>query len=176
MGIGTTMPERQAGRGRESFLAKRFSRWLVAARKRLPTPLRCGCLLFLSFALLIAAACTASAADVVWLEADRFDSVGGWQRDTQHVDTMGSVYLLTTGLGRPVDDAVTRAEIPAAGTYRLWVRCRDWFPSHSPGIFRVLVGGRNRTNWAVPPTMFGDGSLPGGSIWRRARSRSVSGT
>ena len=88
------------------------------------------------------AAGSAASAQVVWLEAESFDSVGGWQRDTQHVDTMGSVYLLATGLGTPVDDAVTQVEIPAAGTYRLWVRCRDWLPSHSPGRFRVLVDGR----------------------------------
>jgi len=95
-----------------------------------------------TIALLIATACTAPAAEVVWLEAECFDSVGGWQRDTQHVDTMGSVYLLATGLGRPVDDVVTRAVIPAADTYHLWVRCRDWLPSHSPGRFRVSVDGR----------------------------------
>ncbi len=98
---------------------------------------RPGLLLPLAFAL-----CSTAAGQVVWLEAEGFESVGGWQRDTQHVDTMGSVYLLATGLGRPVDDAITQADIPAAGTYRLWVRCRDWLPSHSPGRFRVLVGGR----------------------------------
>jgi hypothetical protein len=95
-----------------------------------------------TLAWMIPAACAVAAGEPVWLEAERFDSVGGWQRDTQHVDTMGSVYLLATGLGRPVDDAVTRAEIPAAGTYQLWVRCRDWFPSHSPGRLRVLIDGQ----------------------------------
>jgi hypothetical protein len=83
-----------------------------------------------------------AAGEPIWLEAENFDAIGGWQRDTQHVDTMGSVYLLAAGLGRPVEDAVTRAEIPAAGTYRLWVRCRDWLPSHSPGRFRVLIDGQ----------------------------------
>jgi hypothetical protein len=82
-----------------------------------------------------------AAGEPIWLEAENFDSIGGWQRDTQHVDTMASVYLLAAGLGQPVDDAVTRAEIPAAGTYRLWVRCRDWLPSHSPGRLRVLIDG-----------------------------------
>ncbi len=94
------------------------------------------------FLLLTAGVGATAAGQVVWLEAEGFESVGGWQRDTQHVDTMGSGYLLATGLGTPVDDAVTRADIPAAGTYRLWVRCRDWLPSHSPGRFRVLVGGK----------------------------------
>ena len=25
---------------------------------------------------------------------------------------------------------------------RLWVRCKDWLPSHSPGRFTVVVGGQ----------------------------------
>ena len=84
----------------------------------------------------------AHAAPVVWLEAEAFADVGGWSRDTQHVDVMGSVYLLATGLGTPVEAAVTTAEIPEAGTYRLWVRARDWLPAHAPGRFLVKVGGK----------------------------------
>jgi hypothetical protein len=98
-------------------------------------------LLAVAWLLLLPVAAARAAGAPVWLDAEHFDSVGGWQRDTQHVDTMGSVYLLATGLGRPVEDAVTRAEVPADGTYRLWVRCRDWLPSHSPGRFRVLING-----------------------------------
>jgi hypothetical protein len=79
---------------------------------------------------------------VVWLEAERFEKTGKWSNDSQHVDQMGSPYLLATGLGKPVGDAVTAAKIPAAGKYTLWVRCRDWLPSHSPGKFSVLVGGK----------------------------------
>ncbi|MDP6545429.1 MAG: FAD-dependent oxidoreductase [Phycisphaerae bacterium] len=79
---------------------------------------------------------------VVWLEAEGFAETGKWSNDSQHVDLMGSPYLLATGVGKPVEDAVTTAKIPAAGKYTLWVRCRDWFPSHSPGRFKVLVGGK----------------------------------
>lgn len=78
----------------------------------------------------------------VWIEAECFDTAGGWSRDTQHVDTMGSPYLLATGVGRPVKDAVTRVEVPQTGTYRLWVRCRDWLSPHSPGRFRLVIDGR----------------------------------
>ena len=81
-------------------------------------------------------------ASVVWLEAEQFDSDGGWANDSQHVDRMGSPYLLATGVGSPVEDAVTIASIPSAGKYRLWVRCKDWLPEHSPGQFQVLVGNR----------------------------------
>ncbi|WP_338690596.1 FAD-dependent oxidoreductase [Haloferula helveola] len=81
-------------------------------------------------------------ASVVWQEAESFAETGGWANDPQHIDTMGSPYLLATGLGEPVADAVTEVEIPEDGNYRLWVRCRDWFPSHSPGTFRVSVNGK----------------------------------
>jgi hypothetical protein len=97
----------------------------------------------LVLALLVSVADTAEVPQPIWVEAESFDCVGGWRRDTQHVDTMGSVYLLATGLGRSVDDAVTHVPISAAGQYHLWVRCRDWLPSHSPGRFRVLVDGRS---------------------------------
>ena len=83
-----------------------------------------------------------AAASVVWMEAEGFEKTGKWSNDSQHVDLMGSPYLLATGLGKPVEDAVTTAKIPTAGKYTLWVRCRDWFPSHSPGQFSVLVGAK----------------------------------
>jgi len=79
---------------------------------------------------------------VLWLEAERFTDIGTWTRDAQFIDQMGSPYLLAAGLGHPVEDAVTWAEIPAQGTYRLWVRAKNWVPDHSPGRFQVLVGER----------------------------------
>jgi hypothetical protein len=79
---------------------------------------------------------------VLWLEAEQFEQLGSWSVDAQFVDAMGSPQLLATGCGKPVADAVTRADVPASGTYRLWVRCRDWLPAHSPGRFQVLVNGR----------------------------------
>jgi hypothetical protein len=79
---------------------------------------------------------------VIWLEAEKFDDNGGWSNDSQFVDLMGSPYLLATGLGKPVADAVMLTKIPDGGKYRLWVRCKDWLPSHSPGQFQVLVGGK----------------------------------
>ncbi len=111
----------------------------LPASKGLPGLLRpalavCG-LLFV-----VAMPAAARAAPVVWLEAEAFADVGGWSRDTQHVDLMGSVYLLATGLGKPVEAAATTATIPEPGTYRLWVRARDWLPAHAPGRFVVRVG------------------------------------
>lgn len=80
-------------------------------------------------------------AGVVWLEAESFAVPGGWVNDTQFVDLMGSPYLLAAGIGKPVTDAVTKANVPESGTYRLWVRCKDWLPPYSPGQFQVIVSG-----------------------------------
>ena len=79
--------------------------------------------------------------EIIWLEAESFEAMGGWVNDPQFVDIMGSPYLLANGVGEPVEDAVTRAEIPEDATYRLWVRCRDWLPEHSPGQFQVWING-----------------------------------
>ena len=90
----------------------------------------------------LAAATGAAGQGVVWLEAETFADTGGWSNDSQYVDLMGSPCLLATGVGKPVADAVTTAKVPAAGTYRLWVRCKDWLVSHHPGRFSVTVGGK----------------------------------
>jgi hypothetical protein len=87
-------------------------------------------------------ASTASAADVIWCEAELFREQGGWLNDAQFVDQMGSPFLLAYGLAGPAKDAVTVVQVPAAGQYRLWVRARDWLPEFSPGRFQVLLGGK----------------------------------
>jgi hypothetical protein len=86
----------------------------------------------------------APGATVIWCEAELFDDLGGWLRDAQFVDQMGSPFLLAYGLEGPVKDAVTTVEVPAAGQYRLWVRARDWLPEFSPGRFQVLLDGKPR--------------------------------
>ena len=82
------------------------------------------------------------AGDVIWVEAEQCEDTGGWKRDTQAIDQMGSPYLIATGIGRAVDDASTTVEVPEAGRYRLWARTRDWAPEHHPGRFRVSLGNR----------------------------------
>lgn len=80
------------------------------------------------------------ASHTLWLEAECFQQLGGWVRDTQFIDQMGSTFLLAMGLRGPVEDAWTDVDIPSAGNYRLWVRCHDWLPEHSPGRFQVGLG------------------------------------
>lgn len=98
--------------------------------------------LLICLALLAAPVHGAPTGSVTWLEAERFADCGGWSNDSQFVAQMGSPYLLATGVGKPVKDAVTSTTLPHAGQYRLWVRCQDWHPQGSPGRFQVLVGGK----------------------------------
>ncbi|MFC1712518.1 FAD-dependent oxidoreductase [Candidatus Poribacteria bacterium] len=74
----------------------------------------------------------------LYLEAERFEGTGGWTIDAQFRQLMGSTYLLAAGIGKPVDDAITTVDIPKAGNYHLWVRCKDWHED-SPGTFQVLI-------------------------------------
>src|ERR1043166_4031027 len=86
------------------------------------------------------------AADHLLVEAESFQSPGGWSLDTQFIDVMGSPYLLAHGLGQPVKDATTTVEFPATGIYRVWVRTKDWVAHWkapgTPGKFQVLVNGQ----------------------------------
>ena len=95
--------------------------------------------------LLLATSATASA-DTVLVEAEGFAERGGWSVDQQSMDVMGSPYLLAHGLGVPVADAVTRVTLPGPGTYRVFVRTKDWVARWgapgTPGKFQVLVDGK----------------------------------
>ena len=82
----------------------------------------------------------------ILLEAEAFEDIGGWVIDPQFMHLMGSPFLLAHGLGKPVADAVTRVGIPRAGSWRIWVRTRNWVATWSapgePGKFAVLIDGR----------------------------------
>lgn len=77
----------------------------------------------------------------ILIEAEDFDSHGGWVLDSQFEAQMGSPYLLAHGLGRPVADATTVIEVGDAGDYEVWVRTRDWAPPHAPGRFTLSING-----------------------------------
>jgi hypothetical protein len=84
------------------------------------------------------------------VEAESFDSHGGWKLDTQFIDIMGSPYLLAHGLGTPVDHATKKVTFPETGEYHVWVRTKNWIEkfsdevdtSHAPGRFQLAVGGK----------------------------------
>ena len=96
-------------------------------------------------------------AHVIWLEAETFADPGGWVNDSQFVNLMGSPYLLAHGMGKPVADAKTTVTIAQRNNYRLWVRTKDWFPTHHPGRFQIHLNSQ-----PVSQT-FGQSGRPG---WR----------
>jgi hypothetical protein len=85
----------------------------------------------------------AAQAQGLLVEAESFANSGGWVLDQQFVDVMGSPYLLAHGKGTPVAAASTAVSFSATGTYRIWVRTKDWtapLPDH-PGSFKVVIDG-----------------------------------
>ena len=82
----------------------------------------------------------------VLVEAEGFAELGGWMVDQQYMDQMGSPVVLAHGLGEPVADATTKVTLPEPGTYRVWVRTRDWAATFgvpgTPGEFKLLVDGK----------------------------------
>lgn len=84
--------------------------------------------------------------EFLFVEAEQFASHGGWELDQQSMEQMGSPYLLAHGLGIPVADATTQVTFPSAGSYRVWVRTRDWVaPWNAPGApgkFQLKIDGK----------------------------------
>ena len=109
-------------------------------------------------------------ANGILVEAEDFDSYGGWLLDSQFASEMGSPYLLAHGLGRPVADATTTVRVARAGSYDVWVRAKDWVPGHHPGRFQLSVDGNlletefgaNDEDWSWQPA--GAVALPAGDV------------
>ena len=97
-------------------------------------------------AALLAIPAVQAATGSLIVEAEQFADQGGWQIDTQFVETMGSPYLIAHGLGNPVADATTEVEIAEAGDYQIWVRTIDWSEAlgrpGGAGRFGLSVGGQ----------------------------------
>ncbi len=89
------------------------------------------------------AAVTVAAPVQVLVEAESFESHGGWSLDTQFIRQMGSPYLLAHGLGQPVADAVTMVKFTEPGVYHVFVRTKDWVArwkaEGQPGKFELLI-------------------------------------
>ena len=82
----------------------------------------------------------------ILVEAEAFGDHGGWVLDTQFIHIMGSPYLLAHGLGTPVKDATTTVKFPSSGTYKVFVRTKDWVARWKapgqPGRFELVVDGK----------------------------------
>ncbi|RYZ13834.1 MAG: hypothetical protein EOO70_08235, partial [Myxococcaceae bacterium] len=94
--------------------------------------------------LLLASALPACAATFL-VEAEQFNEKGGWEVDTQFIETMGSPYLIAHGLGKPVSPAFTDIKVPEDGNYRVWVRTLDWTKrlgrAAGAGKFKLNING-----------------------------------
>ena len=55
------------------------------------------------------------ASSEVWVEAESFQSLGGWFVDQQSFGQMGSAYVMAQGIGVAVEDAKTWFTVPADG-------------------------------------------------------------
>ncbi|HPE95240.1 MAG TPA: FAD-dependent oxidoreductase, partial [Bacillota bacterium] len=76
----------------------------------------------------------------LWIDAAAFDDFGGWTLETQFVGEMGQAYLLASNIpGELADDASVRFTLTQSGTYRFWVRTKNWLPDYSPGTFCLAV-------------------------------------
>lgn len=95
----------------------------------------------------------ASERHLLLVETESFDDLGGWVVDQQFMDQMGSPFLLAHGLGVAVADARTQLHTSKPGTYRAWVRTRDWVAPWkapgAPGKFQLVIDGKPL------PTIFG---------------------
>ena len=82
-------------------------------------------------------------AQTVFVEAEMFDSYGGWSLDQQFIGTMGSSYLLAHGMGIPVEDASVKVIVPRKGKYHVYVRTYNWTAPFSegpgPGRFSLSI-------------------------------------
>lgn len=81
----------------------------------------------------------------IFLESETFDDLGGWIVDTQCIESMGSMYLLAHGIGKPVQDAWTEFHTQEKTIWHVHVRTRDWTAvwkrGTSGGRFLLLIDG-----------------------------------
>ena len=90
---------------------------------------------------------SATNAATLYVECESFGSLGGWVVDPHSMKALESSYVMAHGVGKPVADAVTTVEIPAAGRYAVWAKTRDWSAEwregrgRAPGRFKVIVNG-----------------------------------
>ena len=97
---------------------------------------------FTLLTLLIALTSCHSQGDML-IEAESFDSKGGWSVDQQFTFEMGSPYLLAHGLGKAVEDATTKVRFCNAGEYHIFARTYNWTSPWSSergaGAFRIGI-------------------------------------
>lgn len=88
--------------------------------------------------------------ETIWLEAESFQQKGGWVLDQQHMDCMGSPYIMAHGLGKPVADASAEISIKNDSKFTVYVRTYNWtapwWDGKGPGAFQLLIDGKKLRN------------------------------
>ncbi len=86
----------------------------------------------------------------VLVETESFKHPGGWVRDHQAFEKIGSAYMMAHGLGTPVEDASTTVRFDHAGIYHVYVSTYNWtspwYDQEGPGAFQVAVDGATLPN------------------------------
>lgn len=99
-----------------------------------------------------------------FIDAETFDSLGGWTIDTQSYETYGFCYVLAHGIGKPVADAITRFSMDRSARFCVFVHTRNWtavWKRGTPaGQFSVQIDG------VACPEILGTGS--GEWHWQKA--------
>lgn len=83
-------------------------------------------------------------AEQIMLECEQFAELGGWARDSQFMDQMGSPFLLAHGMGEKVADAKSNFACNEGGKFVVWARTRNWtapWSKDAAGKFKLVVNG-----------------------------------
>lgn len=93
--------------------------------------------------------CVSKTDDII-VEAEFFDTCGGWLLDQQFYEQVGSAYLIAHGVGTPVTDASTTVCVDRNRKYHVWARTFNWNSPwdslQAPGLFRVAINGQELEN------------------------------
>ncbi len=97
-----------------------------------------------SFLAIILSGCSGE----ILLESESFENTGGWVTDPQFIQQMGSAYLMSHGMGIPVENASTFIDTYKQGKYHVWARTHNWAPGSwdPPGRFLLMVNGEELEN------------------------------
>ena len=92
------------------------------------------------------------------IEAESFDTLGGWVTETQSMQTIGSAYIMAHGMGVPVADAETKIELAEAGVYAFWAQYGD--AENRRGVSRLEWTVRLSTRFSGRTGANGNGRKP----------------
>ncbi len=106
----------------------------------------------------------------VLVEAEAFADYGGWVL-IRSSSWRWARRISSRRTRRPVADASTAVQIDDPGRYRVWVRAKDWVPSHHPGRFTLAINGTGLETESARTAATGHGDQLARSTCPAARPR-----